>query len=95
MACARNAQKGPSQCFRLGVFRVCGYRSPSRQARDRPGRRKPAAKMAARQICRRAQRVGRARSPLRAGVARADPVFRLESGFPRPYGRGYAQLAVL
>jgi len=38
------------------------------------------------------QRVGRARSPLRAGVARADPGFRFESGFPRPYGRGYEAL---
>ena len=37
-------------------------------ARECPGRRKPAAKMAARQICPKAQRVGRARSPLRAGV---------------------------
>ena len=47
-------------------------------ARDTPGRKKPlpcsihiegtAAKMAARQTCPKAQRVGRARSPLRAGV---------------------------
>jgi len=36
-----------------------------------------------------AQRIGRARSPLRAGVGRADPASRFESGFPRPYGRGY------
>ena len=40
-------------------------------APDRPGRRRPAAKMAARQSLpkgAKAQRVGRARSPLRAGV---------------------------
>jgi len=36
-----------------------------------------------------AQRVGRARSPLRAGVGCADPASGFESGFPRPYGRGY------
>ena len=36
------------------------------------GRRTPAAKMAARQIYPKAQRVSRARSPLRAGVSRAD-----------------------
>ena len=51
-----------------------------------------AAKMAALQIYPKAQRVGRARSPLRAGAARTDPAYRLESGFPRPYGRGYAHL---
>ena len=33
-----------------------------------------------------AQRVGRARSPLRAGAARTDPAYRFESDFPRPYG---------
>jgi len=38
------------------------------------------------------QRVGRARSPLHAGVGRAGPAFGFESGFPRPYGRGYAHL---
>ena len=34
-------------------------------------------------------RVGRARSPLRAGVGHAGPASRFESCFPRPYGRGY------
>jgi|GEM_PF-5175521 len=51
-----------------------------------------AAKMAARQICPKGRRVGRARGPLRAGVARADPVFRLESGAPHSYERGYELL---
>jgi len=36
-----------------------------------------------------AQRVGRARSPLRAGVGYADPASRPESCRPRPYERGY------
>jgi len=55
-------------------------------ARDTPGRKKPlpcsihiegtAARMAARQTCPKAQRVGRARCPLRAGVGRADPASR-------------------
>ena len=40
-------------------------------------------------ICPKAQRVGRARSPLRAGVGRANPASRPESWRPRPYGRGY------
>ena len=39
-----------------------------------------------------AQRVGRARSPLRAGAARTGPAYRFESCFPRPYGRGYEAL---
>jgi len=60
-------------------------------ARDRSGRRRPAAKMAALQICPRAQRVSSARSPLRAGVARENLVFRLGFGFPRCYERGYAK----
>ena len=48
-------------------------------ARDRSGRRRPAARMAARQICPKAQRVGRARSPLRAALGCADLTFRFES----------------
>ena len=59
-----------------GLMRPCGYRLQSWQAHDCPGRRRPAAKMAARQICPKAYRVGRARSPLRAGVGRADPASR-------------------
>ena len=52
--------------------------------------------MAARQIYPKAQRVGRARSPLRAGVGRADPAFLgLESYRPRPYGRGYELRAAM
>gem|GEM_PF-7038119 len=38
------------------------------------------------------QRVGRARSPLRAGLVGRTRFPRFESGFPPPYGRGYAHL---
>ena len=64
----------------------CSYRLPSWQARDRLGRRRPAAKMAARQIRPKAQRVGRARSPLRAGATRTGPAYWVESCFCAPLG---------
>ena len=43
-----------------------------------------AAKMAARQICPKAQRIGRARSPLRVGLGHANPTCRCESRFSAP-----------
>ena len=40
------------------------------------------------------QSQGRARSPLRAGAARAGPTYRLESCFACPYARGYRELVM-
>jgi len=62
-------------------MRPCSCHLPSWQARERPGRRKPAAKMAARQICPKAQKIGRARSPLPAGVVCADQASGLNQVF--------------
>jgi len=64
-----------------GLMRPRSCHLPSWQARERPGRRKPAAKMAARQICPKAQKIGRARSPLRAGVVCADQASGLNQVF--------------
>jgi len=66
-------------------------------ARDCPYCRRPAAKMAARQICPKAQRIGRARSPLCAGVGSGGLGFlSLNRVFPRSYARGYgARLSLL